>query len=153
MNWKFWPPPPRASSWLFASSFSTRMPPDELLLWLDAELAEPGDALLHHVPLDAVATRSARESDADRHGHRRERRHARGKPPASAVPYHGSPTAVVDVIAERECARRPGAGAVVRHDGRELERRADGRLLRSRRRAVPRDETARDGEALAEGLR
>src|SRR5207247_2242109 len=63
---------------------------EELLLALDAELAEPGDALLDHVPLEAIAARPARKRDADRHGHRGERRHARRKPSARAVPDHGT---------------------------------------------------------------
>src|SRR5207245_4412487 len=131
----------------------TRHDREELLFPLNSQLAEPADALLHHVPLEAVAARPARERDADRHGHRRERRHARGKAAAGPVPNDGSPAAVVDVIAQRERTGRPRARAVVRYDGRELERRADGRLLGCGRRAVARVKPARASAALTEGLR
>src|SRR5207247_567576 len=86
---------------------------EELLLPLNSQLAERADAFLHHVPLEAVAARSARERDAYRHGHRRERRHARGEPAAGPVPTDGSPAAVVDVIAQRERTGRPRPRAVV----------------------------------------
>ena len=124
-----------------------------LPLPLHAELAEPGHALLHHVPLEAIGAGPAGERDADRHGHGCGRRDARGKPAAGAVPDHRCAAVVVDVVAERECARRPGPRAVIRNDDGDLERRSDGRLLRRRRRAIARNEPARDGEALAEGLR
>src|SRR5439155_7484271 len=62
---------------------------EELLLALDAELAEPGDALLHHVPLDAVVAGSARKRHGDRYGHRGKRRHARWKLSARAIPDDG----------------------------------------------------------------